>query len=248
MRDCARRVTEEGHVGNVTVTPMLPTGTVTFLLHRCREFEPALAGLTGDGRRGDPSALRRPRRAGRGARRVLPLEQGEGDSIVAAFGRPSNAVAAAIEMQRTLAVVVPDLRVRMAIHTGEAQLRDERNDMGDALIRCARLRAAAHGGQVVISDVVGRLAGARLPAGAGLRDLGVHRLRDISLSGAGVAARPRRPCRPVPPPRTLDQFRHNLPAAATPLVGRVAELAEIAELVLAQRLVTVTGAGGVGKL
>ncbi|HEY3239254.1 MAG TPA: LuxR C-terminal-related transcriptional regulator [Acidimicrobiia bacterium] len=87
---------------------------------------------------------------------VRPIEQGEGDSLVAAFARASDAVAAALEAQRAL--VEEDwpagaaLAVRMAVHTGEAQLRDERYYTGPSIIRCARLRALAHGGQVLISN------------------------------------------------------------------------------------------------
>ena len=100
---------------------------------------------------------------------VRPVEQGEGDSVVAAFARASDAVAAAVDAQRRfLGEPWPegaDLHVRMAIHTGEAQLRDEGNYFGQTVIRCARLRAIGHGGQVLVSDataglVVDRLAGA----------------------------------------------------------------------------------------
>src|SRR5262245_25695598 len=73
-----------------------------------------------------------------------PAEQGEGDSVVAAFTRPSHAIEAALHAQRALAAEqwpggVP-LRVRMALHTGEAQLRNDENYFGIAVIRCARLR------------------------------------------------------------------------------------------------------------
>src|SRR6516162_4977459 len=82
-----------------------------------------------------------------GVRRV---ERGEGDSVVAAFSRASDAIAAAVEAQRALSAVAwPDatpVRVRMAVHTGEAELRDRGNYFGPAVIRCARLRSLAHGG------------------------------------------------------------------------------------------------------
>ena len=110
----------------------------------------------------------------------------------------------------------PACRVRMAMHTGEAQLRDGDNYVGHAVIRCARLRACAHGGQVLLSDVAAGLVADHLPADATLRDLGVHRLRDL--------ARPERVWQLVHPDladdfaplRTLDEFRHNLPSAADP--------------------------------
>jgi len=178
---------------------------------------------------------------------VRPVEQGEGDSAVAVFTRVSDAVAAAVDVQRALAREVPGLLVRIAVHTGEAQLRDGGSYVGHAVIRCARLRACAHGGQVLLSDVAAGLVADHLPTDATVRDLGVHRLRDL--------VRPERVWQLVHPDladgfaplRTLDEFRHNLPSPSTPLVGRVAELVELRHLALEQRLVTVTGAGGVGK-
>ena len=82
---------------------------------------------------------------------VRPVEQGEGDSTVVAFARAGDAVRAAVDSQRALAGELPWVRVRMAVHTGEAQLRDEGNYVGRAIIRCARLRSCAHGGQIVLS-------------------------------------------------------------------------------------------------
>ena len=92
---------------------------------------------------------------------VRPVEQGEGDSVVAVFTRARDAVAAALDAQRgVLAEEWPigaELRVRMALHTGDAQLRDEGNNVGAAVIRCARLRAVAHGGQVLLSGATAEL-------------------------------------------------------------------------------------------
>ena len=114
---------------------------------------------------------------------VRPVEQGEGDSVVGAFSRASDAVAAAVTAQRLLgAERWPDgiqLAVRMAVHTGEAQMRDAGNYFGLAVIRCARLRSCGHGGQVLISDVTASLVADRLPDGAALLDLGLHRLKDL---------------------------------------------------------------------
>ncbi|HEY8814863.1 MAG TPA: adenylate/guanylate cyclase domain-containing protein, partial [Candidatus Dormibacteraeota bacterium] len=114
---------------------------------------------------------------------VRPVEQGEGDSVVAAFSRASDAVAAALEAQRALSAQVwPEglrLQVRIALHTAEAQLRDEGNYFGVALSRCARLRAIAHGGQTLLSGAVHDLVVEQLPEGVALADLGTHRLRDL---------------------------------------------------------------------
>ncbi|HXL61599.1 MAG TPA: adenylate/guanylate cyclase domain-containing protein, partial [Mycobacterium sp.] len=79
---------------------------------------------------------------------VRPVEQGEGDSFVAAFARASDAVAAALELQR--APLAP-IRLRIGVHTGEVQLRDEGNYVGPTINRTARLRDLAHGGQTVLS-------------------------------------------------------------------------------------------------
>src|SRR5882724_2180220 len=101
-------------------------------------------------------------------RGVRPVEQGEGDSLVAAFDRASDAVAAALEAQQAL--VEEDwpagavLAVRMALHTGEAQIRDDRYYAGPSIIRCARLRALGHGGQVLISGTAADLLADGLPA------------------------------------------------------------------------------------
>jgi class 3 adenylate cyclase len=114
---------------------------------------------------------------------VRAVEQGEGDSVVAVFTRARDAVPAALDAQRgVLAEEWPigaELRVRMALHTGEAQLREEGNYFGAAVIRCARLRAVAHGGQVLLSGATAELVADHLPDGAGIVDLGAHRLPDL---------------------------------------------------------------------
>jgi DNA-binding CsgD family transcriptional regulator len=101
---------------------------------------------------------------------VRPTEQGEGDSVVAAFSRASDAVSAALDAQRALAGQAwPDgisLRIRVALHTAEAQLRDEGNYFGAAQNRCARLRAIGNGGQTLITQGVHDLVVDRLPADA----------------------------------------------------------------------------------
>src|SRR5947209_15953352 len=114
---------------------------------------------------------------------VRPVEQGEGDSVVAAFAGASHALAAALDIQRAFWVERwPEgaaLKLRIALHTAQAQLRDEVNYFGPAVNRCARLRAVAHGGQVVLSKTTRDLAAGRLLEGVELVDLGVHRLRDL---------------------------------------------------------------------
>ncbi len=115
---------------------------------------------------------------------VRPLEQGEGDSVVAAFSAgvrrgARGARCAARPPPRPWPTASP-LKVRMAVHTGEARLRDDRNYAGQAMIRTARLRAIAHGGQVVISSAARDLVIDHLGDDVTLVDLGVHRLKDLA--------------------------------------------------------------------
>jgi len=107
---------------------------------------------------------------------VRPVEQGEGDSFVVAFARASDAVACALALQ--LAPLAP-LRLRVGVHTGEVQLRDEGNYMGPTINRTARLRDLAHGGQTVLSGVTYEMVAERLPDGVWVRELGTHALRDL---------------------------------------------------------------------
>ena len=182
---------------------------------------------------------------------VRPVEQGEGDSVVAAFIRARDAVAAALDAQRAvLAEVWPggaQLRVRMALHTGDAQLRDEGNYFGAAVIRCARLRAVAHGGQVLLSGATAELVADHLPDGAALVNLGVHRLRDLGRAERVFALGHRDLPDGVPPPRSLDQLPNNLPIQLTSFVGRGRELAELDKVLASTHLLTLAGAGGCGK-
>jgi predicted ATPase/class 3 adenylate cyclase/DNA-binding CsgD family transcriptional regulator len=176
---------------------------------------------------------------------VRPVEQGEGDSFVAAFARASDAVAAALELQR--APLAP-IRLRIGVHTGEVQLRDDSNYAGPTINRTARLRDLGHGGQTLLSRTTAELVADRLPAGTWLTELGTHALRDLP--------RPERVmqlCHPdlvneFPPLRVSKPvvFQH-LPVQLTRFVGRDAELTQLRDLLAENRLVTLTGSGGVGK-
>src|ERR1700754_1658399 len=150
---------------------------------------------------------------------VRPVEQGEGDSFVVAFTRASDAVACALELQG--APLVP-IRLRIGVHTGEVQLRDEGNYVGPAINRAARLRELAHGGQTVLSGITSDLVSDLLPDGPWLNDLGTHALRDLP--------RPERVlqlCHPdlhneFPPLRGGGKVAvQRLPVQLTSFVGRV---------------------------
>jgi len=182
---------------------------------------------------------------------VRPIEQGEGDSVVAAFARPSDAVAAAFDAQCRLHIEEwPDgaaLAVRMAIHTGEAELRDDANYFGPAVIRCARLRGIAVGGQVLVSGPTADLIGDRLPSGASLADRGLHRLKDLGRPERVFELRHSDLPSDSGPLRSLDTLPNNLPVQLTSFVGRRAELAELRNVIGATRLLSINGAGGCGK-
>jgi predicted ATPase/class 3 adenylate cyclase/DNA-binding CsgD family transcriptional regulator len=227
------------------VSELVPTGTVTLLLAdvegstRLWETQPdemtaAFADLD--------RALAQVVDTHHGVR---PIEQGEGDSFVIAFGRASDAVACALDLQRT---PLDPIRLRIGLHTGEVQLRDESNYIGPTINRTARLRDLAHGGQTVLSSTTSDLVTDRLPADAWVSDLGTHSVRDLP--------RPERVmqlCHPemrneFPPLRTPKAARsHNLPAQLTSFVGRRTEIDEIRRSLDDDRLVTLTGAGGAGK-
>ncbi len=174
-------------------------------------------------------------------------ERGEGDSFFAVFPTASGAIAAALSMELAIGQEPwPDrapIRVRVAIHTGESG-QDHR---GPDVNRCARLRSLAHGGQVLVSATTAALARDQLPVGASLRDLGQHRLRDLTTPERVFQLE--HPALPAsfPPLASLDAFRHNLPAQLTSFVGRAADLATVTDLIGEHRLVTLTGSGGAGK-
>lgn len=176
---------------------------------------------------------------------VRPVEQGEGDSFVLAFARTADAVACAVELQR--APLAP-IKLRIGVHTGDVQLRDEGNYIGPTINRTARLRDLAHGGQTVLSGTTEALAVDQLPADVTLLDLGTHPLRDLPRPERVVQL-----CHPdlrkeFPPLRTANTAgAERLPLQLTSFVGRRTEIADIGEALAGNRLVTLTGAGGAGK-
>jgi predicted ATPase/class 3 adenylate cyclase len=165
-----------------------------------------------------------------------------GDGFAAAFRRAGDAIGAALDAQAALGSVTwPEgapVRVRMGLHTGVAEERDG-NYFGPAVNRAARLMAVAHGGQVLCSGATAAL----VEDEALLIDLCEHRLRDLDRPvrvfqlGEGV----------FPPLRSLDAVPTNLPTVRTELLGRSEDVTALSELVGRERLVTLTGTGGVGK-
>jgi predicted ATPase/class 3 adenylate cyclase len=173
-----------------------------------------------------------------------------GDSFFLVFRSPVGAVRAAVAAQRALAAHAwspgPPLRVRMGLHTGEG-IPGGDDYVGLDVNRAARIADAAHGGQVIMSDATRGLVERALPEGVSLRDLGEHRLRDIThpeqLHDLAIEGLPA----DFPPPRTLDARPNNLPLQLTSFVGRAQEITEVRRLLGRTRLLTLTGAGGTGK-
>jgi predicted ATPase/class 3 adenylate cyclase len=210
----------------------LPSGTVTFLFTDI-EGSTRLLDELGD-RYVEALAEHRQR-----LREAFESHSGvevdtQGDAFFVAFSRAQDAVVAAGEGQAALAQ--GPISVRMGIHTGEPRLTEE-GYVGMDVHRAARIAAAGHGGQVLVSQTTRDLLDSTLD----LRDLGEHRLKDLTVpEHIYQLGREERP-----PLKSLNQT--NLPVQPTSLIGRWRELEEIVDLVRSHRLVTLTGPGGAGK-
>ncbi|WP_101949693.1 LuxR family transcriptional regulator [Mycobacterium sp. 3519A] len=245
VRDRIVASVSETDWSDLDVTELLPTGTVTLMLADVEgstqlwESQPSAMTAAVEQLNRTASQLI----AEHGG--VRPVEQGEGDSFVAAFARASDAVACALELQRS---PLAPIKLRIGLHTGEVQLRDEGNYAGSTINKTARLRDLAHGGQTVLSSATQELVEDRLPADAWLTDVGSHPLRDLPRPMHVAQLCHPDVCNDFPPLRSAKAtVRQHLPRQLTTFVGRAPQVAEIRSIVVENRLVTLTGAGGAGK-
>jgi predicted ATPase/class 3 adenylate cyclase len=229
----------------------LPAGTVTFLLTdiegSTRLWETAPDAMEVALERHDRLLTEVIERYGG----VVVRSRGEGDSFFAVFPGAVAAVEAAGASQLRLVYEVwpagVALQVRMGLHSGEARAHGSDRIDHAPVNRCARVRTAAHGGQVLLTKTTRDLVGGRLGGGLGLKKLGEFRLRDLAepellyqLTHADLPA-------DFPPIVTLAESASNLPLPASSFVGRVRELEQTASALGQARVVTLTGPGGVGK-
>ncbi len=174
-----------------------------------------------------------------------------GDRLVAAFQRPRDAATAALDLQRVFTAHSmregPTTDLRLAMHAGEVLLHPDGRPFGLALARCEGLWSIAHPGQIVLSNAARELLGEALPGEALLRDLGLHRLKDLGhpervwqLSHGQFDA-------DFPALRSLGLLPTNLPFRLSRFLGREIELQQLAQALGRCRLITLTGAGGCGK-
>ncbi|HEV2238018.1 MAG TPA: helix-turn-helix domain-containing protein, partial [Ktedonobacterales bacterium] len=232
-------------------TPPLPTGTITFLFTDLEGSTRLLQELGTQRSATLQAEHRQLLRAAVAAHDGHEVDS-QGDGSFFAFGLAPQALAAAAAAQRAVAAHTwparATVRLRMGLHTGTAQVAGERY-IGLDVHRAARIAAAGHGGQVLLSETTRALVADDLPAGLTLRELGAHRLKDLQrperLSQLVVDGLPA----DFPPLATLDTHSHNLPIQPTALLGRERELANVCALLRGEgvRLLTLTGPGGTGK-
>jgi predicted ATPase/class 3 adenylate cyclase len=232
----------------------LPTGTVTFLFtdvegstQLWERHHDAMRRALAD----HDAMLREAVETHRGA-----VFKTVGDAVCAAFLRPEDALRAALEAQRRLAghpwpAPIDRLRVRMSIHTGSA-VESEGDYFGPTVNRVARLMAIGHGEQILVSSTSALLLRDVLPPQTSLRDLGLHRLKDLSHPETAYQVVAEGLRDDFPALRSLDgpsngAVAHNLPLPLTSFYGREGELATLTRELGEHRLVTLTGFGGVGK-
>jgi predicted ATPase/class 3 adenylate cyclase len=182
---------------------------------------------------------------------VVVTSRGEGDSFFAVFPSAAAAVEAAGACQLRIGSepwpAEAVLRVRMGLHTGEARMRSSGQIDHAPVNRCARVKAAGHGGQVLVTQATRDLVEGRLGGGFGLRRLGEFRLRDLAEPELIYQLTHPDLRDDFPPIGTLAERTGNLPLPVSSFIGRDRELAEVRALAESSRLLTLTGAGGCGK-
>ncbi len=225
---------------------MLPTGTVTFLFTDIqgssqlweKHPEAMKAALAKH-----DAILREAIESNNG--RIIKTT---GDGAHAAFSTSLDAVNATLRAQNQFQSAPGDLqiKVRMGLHTGEAELRDG-DYYGQELNRAARIMSVGHGGQILLSGITAALVREQLPQNTKIIDLGEHRLKSLSnpehlwqLVAPGITSE-------FPALQSLTTLPNNLPLQLTSFVGREKEILEIKQLLNSARLVTLTGSGGTGK-
>lgn len=174
----------------------------------------------------------------------------QGDAVFIAFPRAKDALAAAVAAQRSILrhqwPSGVSVRVRMGLHTGEP-LSAKTGYVGMDVHRAARICAACHGGQILLSDTTQALIAEALPEGVSLRDLGEHRLKDLAyphyLFQVVVTDLPT----DFPPLKSINILPNNLTIQLTSFIGREREITEVKRVLGGTRLVTLTGSGGAGK-
>jgi predicted ATPase/class 3 adenylate cyclase len=232
------------------MTETVPTGTVTFLFSdiegSTRLWEQHPEAMKAVLARHD-AILRQAVAANEGY-----VVKTTGDGCHAAFQTAACAVAATLSAQQALqAETWPEihpqaLRVRMGVHTGEAEARAG-DYYGSAVNRAARLMSVGYGGQVLVSAATATLVRELIPAGASLLDLGEHRLRDLVAPEHIYQLSHPALLNSFPALRSLDAYPNNLPIQLTSFIGRGHEIDEAKQLLASARLVTFTGSGGTGK-
>lgn len=226
----------------------LPAGTVTFLFTDIEGSTRLLAHL-GDRYAEVLADQRRLLRAavGRWGGREVDMQ---GDAFFISFPRARDALAAAVAAQRALAAhgwpQGVAVRVRMGLHTGEP-LRAAGGYVGMDVHRAARICAAGYGGQILLSRATCELVQHDLPESASLRDLGQHRLKDLTYPEHIFQALVPDLAADFPPLKTLDVLPNNLPHQVTSFIGREREMAAVRRLLVTTYLLTLTGPGGSGK-